>query len=54
MALLQIIDAIERELRTAGMYDGMTTSEMRAAWKKTQGKSIAIDVQSMQDDKIVV
>lgn len=44
-ALLQIVDAIERELRGAGLYVGPTTSEMRAAWKDAQKQNIIADIQ---------
>jgi hypothetical protein len=54
MALLQIVNAIEVELRTAGLYVGPTTSEMRAAWKEIQKKPIAIDIKDMQEKEIAV
>jgi hypothetical protein len=53
-ALLQIVNGIELELRTSGLYTGPTTSEMRAAWKEMQKRPIAIDIKDMQENEVVV
>jgi hypothetical protein len=47
--LLDFINLLEVELRKAGVYDGPTTSEIRAWWKKQKQEAVALPNETIME-----